>query len=88
MSLEEAISKARTASHHADGKCSMCAAGDEPENGLHRGQYRCGNEETCTLCHNAGMEYGDQCAACGRIEKRKMAMGAGSPNVSGEGREV
>ena len=80
MSLEEAISKARTASHHADGKCSMCAAGDEPENGLHRGQYRCGNEATCTLCHNAGMEYGDQCAACGRIEKRGIEPGAGSPN--------
>ncbi len=70
VNLAEAISKARTASHHADGKCSMCAAGDEPENGMHRGQYRCGNEDTCELCHNAGMEYGDQCAACGRIEKR------------------
>lgn len=59
-----------------DGKCSMCAVGDEPVNGLHRGQYRCGNEETCMLCHNAGMEYGDQCAACGRIEEHKAAYGA------------
>jgi len=80
VSLTEAIDKARKASHHADGKCSMCAAGDEPVNGLHRGQYPCGNEQACLCCHNAGMEYGDQCAACGRIEKRKPIMGGSSPN--------
>ena len=71
--LREAIKNAREASHHSDGKCSMCAVGDEPVNGLHRGQYRCGNNDTCTLCHNAGMEYGDQCATCGRIEKHRAS---------------
>lgn len=71
MSLSEAIDKARKSSHHAHGKCSMCAVGDEPKNGIHRGQFPCGNEQTCTLYHNAGMRYGDQCKACGRIEKRK-----------------
>lgn len=70
MSLEEIINKARILSHQAGGKCSMCAAGDEPHNGLHRGQYKCGNEQTCLLCHNAGMEYGDKCQGCGRIEKQ------------------
>jgi len=70
-SLTDAVAKARHASHLADGKCSMCAAGDEPVDGYHRGIHRCGNEQTCLCCHNAGMEYGDQCAACGRIEKRK-----------------
>ena len=70
--LKEVIAAARKESHHADGKCSMCAAGDEPKNGLHRGQYRCGNNESCVLCHNAGMEYDDQCAACGRVEKQKI----------------
>lgn len=69
MGLTEATERARQTSRHRDGKCSMCAAGDEPENGLHRKQYRCGNEGTCSLCNNAGMEHGDQCAACGRIEK-------------------
>lgn len=74
--LRAIVERAREASHHEDGKCSMCAAGDEPENGVHRGQYRCGNEDACMLCRNAGMEYGDQCAACGRIEKRKVFYGA------------
>lgn len=69
MNLSEAIEKARKKSHLEDGKCSMCAIGDEPYGGLHRGQHKCGNNDTCILCHNAGMEYGDQCAACGRIEK-------------------
>lgn len=73
--LKKAVEKARHQSHMEDGKCSMCASGDEPENGLHRGEYRCGNAETCILCHNAGMEYGDQCAACGRIEKHKTPAG-------------
>lgn len=63
MSLAEGVRKAREASHHKYGKCSMCACGDEPEQGFHREQYPCGNEYTCILCHNAGMEYGDQCAA-------------------------
>jgi len=72
---EETIDKARKASHHADGKCSMCAVGDEPVNGLHRGQHKCGNNDTCLACHNAGMECGDQCQACGRIEKHKTPMG-------------
>ena len=88
MSLTEAIDSARLSGHHADGKCSMCAAGDDPENGMHRGQYPCGNEQTCLCCHNAGMEYGDQCAACGRIEKRKPIMGCSGPNAPGEGRGI
>ena len=67
--LKEAIAKARKTSHMKNGKCSMCASGDEPTKGLHRGQYKCGNNDTCSLCHNAGMEYGDQCKVCGRIEK-------------------
>ncbi len=75
--MKEAIERARIISHHADGKCSMCAAGDEPENGLHRGRHHCGNEDTCLGCHNAGMEYGDQCKACGRIEKHKSFTGFG-----------
>ena len=68
-SLSDAVNEARKISHMRDGKCSMCAVGDEPVNGLHRGKHQCGNETTCTLCHGAGMEYGDQCQACGRIEK-------------------
>ena len=74
MSLSEAIDKARTKGHHRDGKCSMCAVGDEPVNGLHYGKHHCGNEDTCLLCHNAGMSYGDQCAGCGRIEKDAAAL--------------
>lgn len=70
-SLSEAIDEARKADHAENGKCTMCAIGDEPSGGLHREQHRCGNNDTCTLCHNADMEYGDQCAACGRIEKSK-----------------
>lgn len=72
MGLREAINKARKTDHMKNGKCAMCAIGDEPLNGLHRDRFYCGNEVTCTLCHNAGMEYGDQCAACGRIEKNKI----------------
>jgi len=68
-SLRTAIDAAQKADHAENGKCAMCTIGDEPTGGLHRGQHRCGNNDTCTLCHNAGMEYGDQCAACGRIEK-------------------
>lgn len=69
MSLSEAVERARKKFHFERGKCSMCAIGDEPVNGLHHGKYKCGNEDTCTLCHNAGMEHNEQCAACGRIEK-------------------
>lgn len=72
MGLEEAVTRARKEWRHKHGKCTMCTVGDEPKNGLHAGEHRCGNEDTCTLCHNAGMEYGDQCAACGRIEKRRQ----------------
>ena len=67
--LKSAIDTARKASHGKHGKCSMCAIGDEPINGVHRGKYKCGNNDPCLLCRNAGMEYGDQCTACGRIEK-------------------
>ena len=67
--LKEIVQQARLAHHMAEGKCSMCAIGDKPKNGLHQGQYHCGNNDTCTLCHNAGMEYGDQCVACGRIKQ-------------------
>jgi hypothetical protein len=70
LSLTESIKMARIQGRHEDGKCSMCGAGDMPNNGLHRGQYLCGNDETCIACHNAGMECEDQCAVCGRIEKR------------------
>jgi hypothetical protein len=76
MSLKNAVKVAREEFHHKHGKCSMCAVGDEPTNGLHQGIYRCGNEDTCLGCHNAGMEYGDQCAACGRIEKQGYPIGA------------
>ncbi len=69
--LGAAVEKARHMSHMKDGKCTMCAIGDEPINGLHEGRHRCGNEDTCFFCHNAGMEYGDQCQCCGRIEKNE-----------------
>ena len=69
--LKKAIDRARKEDHLKNGKCAMCAAGDEPLDGLHRGTYPCGNENTCIFCHNAGMEYGDQCSGCGRIEKNK-----------------
>lgn len=70
MTLEKAIDTAEKKWQHKHGKCTMCAIGDEPVNGRH-GEHSCGNSESCVLCHNAGMEYGDQCAACGRIEKEK-----------------
>ena len=73
MITTQMIDAARKQDHMVEGKCSMCASGDEPVNGLHRGEYACGNEVTCVLCHNAGMEYGDRCAGCGRIEKYKHA---------------
>ena len=69
MSLIDAINAAQKSWEGEHGKCSVCAIGDEPVNGLHRDKHPCGNEDTCLLCKNAGMEYGDQCAACGRIEK-------------------
>ena len=72
MSLLDAIDAAQKSWEAEHGKCTMCACGDEPQGGLHRGKHPCGNEITCLLCHNAGMEYGDQCAACGRIEKRAI----------------
>lgn len=74
--LKEAIDKARRESHMKDGKCSMCAVGDEPFNGLHCSKYKCGNNDTCLLCHNTGMEYGEQCEGCGRIEKIGFIPGA------------
>lgn len=75
-SLSDTIRVAREASHLEDGRCSMCAAGDEPADGLHRGQYHCGNEDTCNSCKNTNMEYGDRCVVCGRIEKRKNVVNA------------
>jgi hypothetical protein len=66
--LSDAIQEAQRAHHLKHGKCSICAVGDRPQNGLHMGKYRCGNNDPCILCHNAGMEFGDQCAACGRVE--------------------
>jgi len=71
MNMKSSIDEAKQAYHLENGKCTMCELGDEPAGGLHRGEHRCGNENTCLLCHNAGMEYGDQCQACGRIEKSK-----------------
>lgn len=65
--LTKAIEKARSIGHRRDGKCSMCAAGDRPRNGLHQDRHRCGNAAGCSLCHSAGMDVGDQCKACGRV---------------------
>lgn len=73
MSLAEAISEARAAGHLEYGKCAMCAVGDIPYYGLHQGAFRCGNEDTCLLCHNSGMEPGDQCSGCGRIQMPRKA---------------
>lgn len=70
--LQEAIKIAREADHFENGKCSMCAIGHKQESGVHtyNGEdHRCGNFDTCLMCHNAGMEYGEQCQACGRIEQ-------------------
>ena len=69
MTLDEAICQARKNHHMRDGKCAMCASGDIPKNGLHHNKYWCGNNDTCVLCHNSGMKYGEQCKACGGIEK-------------------
>ena len=74
MIISEAIAIARRNHHLRDGKCAMCASGDEPEYGLHRGEYWCGNNDTCSICHNAGMKYGDKCKACGRIEKLNVCL--------------
>lgn len=71
MSLAKAVKEAEERWQRINGKCSMCAVEDTPNSGMHRGTHRCGNAVACLLCHNAGMEYGDQCAACGRIEKSK-----------------
>ena len=60
---------ARIESYHKHGNCLLCHLGYQPRNGLHEDKHRCGNNDTCSICHNAGMENGDQCAACGRIEK-------------------
>lgn len=68
MTLKKAIDTAEKEWQRENGKCTMCAIGDEPVNGMH-GEHYCGNYETCMFCHNAGMEYGDRCAVCGRIEK-------------------
>jgi hypothetical protein len=43
--LVTAISSAREAHHTTHGKCSMCAVGDAPVGGFHRGEHRCGNAE-------------------------------------------
>ena len=53
--------------HLKYGKCLLCQMGNRPVGGLHDGEYDCGNNHTCNLCHNAGMKYGDRCMACGRI---------------------
>lgn len=68
MTMIDAIETARKEWQKQYGNCAMCSAGDTPKDGLHRNKYRCGNAVTCTLCINAGMQHGDQCAACGRIE--------------------
>lgn len=68
--MKESIEKARSNWEIKHGKCSLCAVGYEPFNGMH-GKHFCGNIKTCALCHNAGMRYLDQCAACGRIETDK-----------------
>jgi len=74
--LSDAVSAARKKHHLMRGRCSMCAIGDQPYNGIHKGRYPCGNEDTCILCHGDwGLEYGDQCQACGRIEKRNALSG-------------
>ena len=66
--LATAISGARESFQALHGNCSMCAVGDVPIRGLHRDEHKCGNATACLLCINAGMECGDQCAACGRVQ--------------------
>ena len=65
-SLAQTIDRARQAHFLAEGRCAMCAVGDKPHNGVHRGQYHCGNEDACVLCRGC-MPVGEQCQACGRI---------------------
>jgi len=42
--LATAISGARESFRALHGNCSMCAVGDVPAGGLHRGEHKCGNE--------------------------------------------
>lgn len=64
--LTEAAAIARKKARAKGEGCSACEAGDVPFRGLHRGDHRCRNASTCTICHGADMEIGDVCAACGR----------------------
>lgn len=64
--LHETIQDARFAWQRENGNCTMCAAGNVPVRGFHRGRHLCGNNQTCTLCHGV-LPKGEQCRGCNRI---------------------
>lgn len=74
--ISDAVDKARANWQAKHGKCSLCAAGDKPQDGIHRhqhyGQHPCGNEQACMICAGV-LPSGEQCQACGRINKRSVA---------------
>lgn len=65
-SLSDAIRESENEWIAQNGKCAMCLVDRPSDDGMHRGQYNCGNLESCTLCHGC-LPPGEQCRACGRI---------------------
>jgi hypothetical protein len=72
--LSQAADEARHTGHAKRGRCSMCAAGDMPRAGLHRGQHKCGNAVPCLAC-KGDLPEGEQCQACGRINAERLRKG-------------
>lgn len=73
--IQEAVQEARVKHQEKHGNCSACAAGDEPDDGLHRGSVPCGNAKACSICAGC-LPAGEQCKACYRINKEKTALPA------------
>lgn len=65
--VSDAVEGGRKQWQAKHGKCSMCAVGDKPVNGQHRGQFHCGNDDACIACRGCLPQF-EQCQACGRIE--------------------
>lgn len=63
--LATAIIAARNDSRH--GACSMCAVGDVPNGGLHRGQHKCGYTGTDANHDAIKATTPTTCCPCGQV---------------------
>lgn len=68
--VPEAIQSARIKWQIENGLCAMCAVGDSPVRGRHRGRHVCGNSISCPACRGV-LPIGAQCLCCNRIAQEE-----------------